>query len=344
MTLATARRHMVDTSRGILTMQGRVKPQDGEDPEDYEARKTRILENTVAYASADKLGHFTLACAPVNLGGLAKAYFKGIKSVIITSATLAAAGSFDHIVDTVGVTPTKTEILPTTFDYEAQGFAYVPKDLPYRTRQADDYAEIMERKVQRAIDLCRLSQGGAFVLTTANDELDMFASRLKREFPGRVFAQGHSRTGWDGDPATILAQYLKTPNAILVGSKSFWEGVDVAGERLRLVIIPKLPFPIFGDPIVRARERLAGDAAFQKVQLVDMLTDLRQGVGRLIRSRTDRGVVALLDSRVWEKRYGKQVRAALQFPVTSDFAQCERYLPRFVTYFQKLKLQSGETP
>lgn len=335
-TLAMARRKMTDTARGIQTMQGRVKPLAEEDPEDYDLRKQRILENTVAYGSADNWGNFHLYCAPINLGGIAKNYFKAIKSVIITSATLANGDNFDHVSDVVGVTPTKAEVLPPTFDYAAQGFAYVPRDLPYRNRGANDYNEVMLQKVNRAIHLCRLSEGGAFILTTANDELDLFATQLKRAFPNRVFAQGHGKVPWDGDPATVLTQYLKTPNSILVGSKSFWEGVDVVGERLRLVIIAKLPFPIFNDPIVKARERIAGAAAFQRVQLVDMLTDLRQGAGRLIRAKSDRGVVAVLDSRIWEKRYGKQVRTALQFPVTDSLAQCEVYLPKFVTYFQRL--------
>ncbi len=339
--LAQARRKMAETSRGILTMQGRVKPLENEEPEDYDMRKSRILENTVAYGAADHRGTFHLYCAPINMGGLVKNYFKSVKSVVLTSATLAVGDKFDHVSDVVGVDSTKCEVLPSTFDYSAQGFLYVPRDIPYRNRNADDYEEIMKHKVNRALYLCQLSQGGAFVLTTANDELDMFASALKRAFPGRVFVQGHGRNAWDGDPATILEQYLRTPNSILVGSKSFWEGVDVVGERLRLVIISKLPFPIFNDPIVKARERVAGAAAFQRVQLVDMLTDLRQGAGRLIRSKTDRGVVAVLDSRIWEKRYGKQVRTALQFPVTDSLAQCETYLPKFVSYFQRMNQKVG---
>ena len=334
--VAQSRRKVSEMERGIHTMQGRVKPLEGEDPEDHEMRKERILENSVAYGSSDGRGRFHLHCAPVNLGGIAKSYFAGIRSVILTSATLAVGDRFGHLSDVIGVEPTKAEVLPSTFDYGAQGFLYVPKDLPHRTREAPDYLEVMNRRVARCVRLCELSQGGAFVLTTANDELDAFATALKARFPGCVFAQGHARAPWDGDPAAVLDRYLRTPNAILVGSKSFWEGVDVVGERLRLVVIAKLPFPIFTDPIVRARERAAGEGAFARVQLVDMLTDLRQGAGRLIRSRTDRGVVAILDSRVWERSYGRQVRATLQFPVTPQLAECEQYLPRVVTYFQRL--------
>ena len=181
-----------------------------------------------------------------------------------------------------------------------------------------------------------LAGGGAFILTTANDELDEYATALKAKFPGRVFVQGHAKNSWDGDPQAILERYRATPDSVLVGSKSFWEGVDVQGEALRLVIISKLPFPMVNDPIVKAREKLAGASAFQQVQMVDMLTDLRQGVGRLIRSKTDRGVVAILDNRLWHKSYGRRVRSILQFPVTSDFAQCESYLPKLAAHFRRL--------
>ena len=341
-TLGQARRKFGELARGVRTLQGKIKPLEGEEPEDYEVRKTRILENTVVSAFADRRGRFHINCSPVNLGGIAKNYFKGVKSVVLTSATLAVNDSFDHLEDVVGVKPTKAEVLPSAFDYKKHGFLYVPKDLPFRTRQAPDYQQSVDARVQRAVDLCRLSQGGAFILTTANDELDAFAMRMKHEFPGRAYAQSHAKRDWDGEPAAILAMYRQTPDAILIGSKSFWEGVDVVGGQLRLVIIAKLPFPIYGDPIVKARERLAGDKAFAKVQMVDMLTDLRQGAGRLIRSKDDRGIVAILDSRVWEKSYGRQVRSALQFPVTSNFADCEKQLPRMVEYFKRLEARGPD--
>lgn len=336
MTVAQGWRKTTDIVRGINLCQGRVVQNEDEDDAAYDLRKERILANTVAYGNADRRGRFHVNCAPINLGGIAKNYFAGIKSVVLTSATLAIGDNFDHLSDVVGVTATKSEVLPSTFDYTQQGFLYVPRDIPYRNRSAPDYDESMYQRVTRAIDLVRLSNGGAFILTTANDELDLFADRLKEAFPGRVFAQDHAKRAWDGDPPTILAAYLRTPNSVLVGSKSFWEGVDVVGEQLRLVIISKLPFPIYNDPIIKARERVAGAAAFHRVQLVDMLTDLRQGAGRLIRSKSDRGVVAILDSRVWEKPYGRHVRSSLKFPVTDAFSQCEKYLPRFVQYFERM--------
>jgi len=334
--VAQGRRKMTDLIRGVRTLQGYVKPNDEEEPEEYERRKARILENTVASGNADARGRFHVNCAPVNVGGIAKNYFGLVRSVVLTSATLAISDSFDHLTDVVGVEPTKTAVLPPAFDYTMQGFLYVPKDIPFRSRGATDYAENTQLRVERCARLVELSNGGAFVLTTANDDLDEFAGFLKRKFPGRVFAQGHSRNAWDGDPPSILERFKQSHDNILVGSKSFWEGVDVVGERLRLVVITKLPFPNFKDPIVKARERLAGESSFKRVQMVDMLTDLRQGAGRLIRSKTDRGVVAILDSRVWDKSYGRQVRSILGFPVQSDMREVEGYLPQVEKYFRRM--------
>lgn len=237
-----------------------------------------------------------------------------------------------------GVAPTRTEILPTSFNYDAMGFVYVPRDLPVVGRNNPTHGEVMRQRVERAVRLCELSDGGAFVLTTANDELDAFAEALKARFPGRTFAQGHRRNPWDGDANTALARFRATRDAILVGSKSFWEGVDVPGGALRLVVMAKLPFPQYNDPIVKARERLAGESAFRDVQLVDMLIDLRQGVGRLIRTRDDRGCVAILDSRIWNKTYGGAVRRALPWSsnlVTSEISVPEKYLPKFAAHFKR---------
>lgn len=334
--IGVARRKTEHLKVGLNAAQGRACDQKkDEDDEEYEARNEGRLANLVIAASADRSGRVTITGAPVDLGGIAKAYLGQIKTVIVTSATLAINGSFDHLDNVIGVKPTKTEILPTTFNYAKQGFFYIPRDLPYVNRNDEEHGPALLKKAQRAEQLIRWSNGGAFVLTTANDELDMFAAHLMKTLPNKIFVQGHSKNPWHGDAQTVLEMYMRTPNAVLVGSRSFWEGVDVEGERLRLVIIAKLPFPMFGDPIIKARERLAGENAFQRVQVGDMLMDLRQGAGRLIRSSSDRGVVALLDSRAWTKSYGRSVRAALGFPVTDDLGLCSRYLPQVVKYFQQ---------
>jgi ATP-dependent DNA helicase DinG len=337
-----ARRRVEGLRRGLLAAQGEVET--SLDPDDPEGHKARILANTAVYSTQDERGRFGVNCAPVNVGGIVGKYFANIKTIVLCSATLAIDGRFDHVTAMTGVQPAIAEVLPTSFDYAKQGFAFIPRNLPVIGRSHPDYAKVMQERVDMAVQLVRWSNGGAFVLTTANDELDAFAGALKQAFPGRAFAQGHRKNPWDGDPASALAKFRETPNSILVGSKSFWEGVDVPGGALRLVIVAKLPFPQYNDPIVKARERLAGQDAFRDVQLVDMLTDLRQGVGRLIRTRDDRGVVAILDSRVWDKSYGGMVRRALPWQnnqVTSDASLCERYLPAFARYFEQLEARRG---
>lgn len=342
--IGQAQRRLASLIRGLSTAQGIVEADADIPVEEHAMRRARILANTAIFATQDDRGRFGINCAPVNVGGIAGRYLAQIKTVVVCSATLAIDGGFDHVVSMTGLAPAKTEILPTSFDYDAQGFAFIPRGLPVVGRTHPDSAEILRKRVELAVRLVELSDGGTFVLTTANDELDAFATALKHRFPGRTFAQGHRKNPWDGDPNTTLMKFKGTENSILVGSKSFWEGVDVPGGALRLVIMAKLPFPQYGDPIVKARERIAGDSAFRDVQMVDMLIDLRQGIGRLIRTRDDRGCAAILDSRVWEKSYGGAVRRALPWSnslITSDLAVCERILPRFAKYFnQKVAAQA----
>ncbi len=333
-----ATRRLNSLIRGLSTAQGIVEGDPDIAVEEQDMRRARILANTAIYGSQDERGRFGINCAPVNVGGIAGRHFSQIKTVVVCSATLAVNGGFDHVTSMTGVAPAKTEVLPTAFNYDAQGFAFIPRGLPVLGRTHPDYVDVMRKRVEMAVRLVELSDGGAFVLTTANDELDAFAEALKKRFPGRAFAQGHRKNPWDGDPNAALQKFKSTPDSILVGSKSFWEGVDVPGGALRLVIMAKLPFPQFGDPIVKARERIAGENSFRDVQMVDMLIDLRQGIGRLIRTRDDRGCAAILDSRVWEKSYGGAVRQALPWSnnlITSDFAVCERYIPRFAAHFKK---------
>lgn len=337
--ITQAARRVDSLIKGLQTAQGMVDPDPTiTDEGEIAMRRERILANTAIYATQDERGRFGINCAPVSVGGIAGKYLGAIKSVIVCSATLAIEGGFDHVTHMTGVAPARTDILPTSFNYDAQGFVFIPRGLPVLGRKHPEYDEVMARRVAMAVKLVELSEGGAFILTTANDELDAFGDALKKRFPNRTFVQGHRKREWDGDAPSALAKFRAVPDSILVGSKSFWEGVDVQGGALRLVIMAKLPFPQYNDPIIKARERLAGATAFKDVQLVDMLIDLRQGVGRLIRSKDDRGCVAILDSRVWDKQYGGAVRRALPWSnaaVTSDLTVCERYLPRFAAHFRK---------
>lgn len=330
-TYIAGRKRVYALRAGLQAMQGNTKRFEGESDEAYLNRRTQVLANTVISGAADRHGNYGISACPIQVGGLAKKYFQGIKTVVVTSATLAYEGKFDAVVAAVGVQPTHMAALATTFDYKKQGFAYVPKNLVTRPRSDGGYNASMLEKVERAIWLCDLSKGGAFVLTTANDELDIFATHMKAAFPGKVFAQKHSRNPWDGDPPAVLAKFLETPDAILIGAKSFWEGVDVPGRQLRMVIIPRLPFPIATDPVLQALVEKAGGGVvgFNRVTVPAMITDLRQGVGRLIRTQKDLGTVAILDDRMWTKPYGATARRYVSFGITPEDGTCEKAVPWF---------------
>jgi Rad3-related DNA helicase len=335
--MGQAERRLESLERGLRLSQGYIAAKPDEDEEVFEQRKKNLLANTAVYGSQDAKGNVQIFCAPIELGGIAKQYLSQIKTTVLCSATLAVNNRFDHVTSMTGLSPLVTDVLPSPFDYDAQGFVYVPRDLPSVSRTDATYEAIGRARVERICRLVELSNGGAFILTTANDELDAIAVELKKRFPERTFVQGHRKNQWDGDPQSILTQFRGTQNAILVGSKSFWEGVDVPGGALRLVIVVKLPFPQYGDPIIKARERVA-ENPFRDVQMTDMLIDLRQGVGRLIRSKNDRGCVAILDSRVWTKSYGGAALSSLPWSrdvVTSDMAVVEKYLPKYAAYFNR---------
>lgn len=341
--VATVRRQIDGMSRGINIMQGRAcSPKEGEEEEEYLARNERLLANTVIYGNANSKG-FKLYAAPVQIGGIIGPYLEKAKAAVITSATLAVDGSFEHLDDTIGVRPSYTDILDSPFNYDRQGFAFIPRDVPVVKRESAEYGESVRRRIQYCVDLVNLSQGGAFILTTANDELDYITEALREQVQYPVFAQGHFKNPWDGDPQSVLRKFHATPNAVVVGSKSFWEGVDVPGEKLRLVILAKLPFPSPNDPYVKARTSRYADGyeGWMKVSYVDMMIDLRQGVGRLIRSKSDLGVVAVLDSRIWEKPYGRRIRHAIKFPITDKMDDCRKEIPRIVA---ALRRRAAQTP
>lgn len=344
--LEQAKRKVDELRSGIATMQGTPC---GDDLEGNE----RWLKNTVIYAQGGP-GGFTTYAAPVNLAAIIEPRLLQIPAKVMTSATLAVGGEFNHLRATLGDAMTRSEVLPPSFDYGKQGVLYVPNHLPFmsRPKQGDEeglemYEAYLKAIAEECAFLVNLSGGNAFILTTANDEMQRIVSILRPLTKCPVLMQtvrnkDGSMVG-EGEPQPLLRRYMQTEGAVLVGSKSFWEGVDVQGEKLLLVIIVKLPFPGRNDPVMQARRRVT-ENSFLNVDCVEMLTDLRQGTGRLIRSATDRGVVAILDSRAApkskaKKGYGRMAIKALPFPqnvVTHERQDVEWYLPRVRTYFKKL--------
>jgi ATP-dependent DNA helicase DinG len=238
--------------------------------------------------------------------------FSRLKTVVLTSATLAASGDFDFIRSRLGLAGedspvTVEEVFASPFDYPSQCVFGVPNDLPEpRENEAGHAAAVMEI----VSDLAYASDGGMFVLFTSHAALQRAAAWLRHSLDGRwpLLVQG------DMPRDALLRRFREAGNAILLGTDSFWEGVDVPGRALRTLVLTKLPFKVPSEPVTSARlERLAeqGEDGFMGYLLPHAALKLKQGFGRLIRSRQDAGVVVLLDSRVVTKRYGPLMLSGL---------------------------------
>ena len=215
---------------------------------------------------------------------------------IYTSATLTAKQSFHHFTDQLGLEDAECVMCDSPFDYKNQSRLYLPvlSKFPNENGYTDEVIKV-------ALPLLQASHGNAFVLFTSHKALNR-AAELMRDSSFNVLVQGSSAK------RELLKQFQQTKNCVLLGTQSFWEGVDVKGHRLRLVIIDKLPFVSPADPIVRARSKAleeAGENPFVFYQIPQAILNLKQGVGRLIRGEKDRGVVVLMDPRIKAKNYGK---------------------------------------
>ncbi|MET0391477.1 MAG: ATP-dependent DNA helicase [Polyangiales bacterium] len=240
----------------------------------------------------------SLGASPVEVGSVLaeKLFFHG-GATVLTSATLSAAGSFDYIKTRWGVTDAEELCVDSPFDYAAQAALYLPRGLG-DPRGAD----FLARAVDEVVGLVELTQGGAFVLCTSLRVMQQLAARARPRLRHKVMVQGEAPN------AGLLDAFRRDGNAVLFATAGFWQGVDVPGDALRLVIIDKLPFEVPSDPLVSARcvrlkER--GQEPFMKYLVPSAALTLKQGFGRLIRTRKDRGIVALLDERVSSKGYGK---------------------------------------
>ncbi len=244
--------------------------------------------------------------APVETGPVLAAHlWARAGAVALLSATLRVSGDFSHARKRLGLPEDARESFhPSPFDYERQALIYLPRHLP------DARGEHAEKRLCDEMEaLLRASSGRAFVLFTAWGALRRIAPELQRRLPWTVLIQGEG-----GGRDAMLAEFRRDTHSVLCGTRSFWEGVDVPGEALSLVIIDKMPFAPPGDPLLAARIRQCeaeGGNGFRDIQLPEAIAILRQGAGRLIRSEKDRGVFALLDSRLYRKSYGREVAANL---------------------------------
>jgi ATP-dependent DNA helicase DinG len=244
----------------------------------------------------------------------------------MTSATLAAQGRLDFAKRRLGLSDPETGedryavdalVLDSPFDYATQAALYAPTGLP-------DPADpgFIARAADEILDLCAITGGRAFALFTSLRNMQEAHRLLSNRLPYRVLLQG------ERPKAALIADFKERPS-VLFAAQSFWEGVDIPGEALSMVIIDKLPFASPGDPVVAARIELLRDRGhepFAEYQVPQAALALRQGFGRLIRTRKDRGIVAVLDRRLSTKAYGRAFLESLpRCPRTSDRAVVERW-------------------
>ncbi|MDX8392939.1 MAG: ATP-dependent DNA helicase [Mariprofundaceae bacterium] len=243
---------------------------------------------------------------------------------ILLSATLRISGSFDYMAERFGLGDTENSSAqkvshPSPFDYATQAMIYAPRHVPQPG--AENYEDALFDEMRGLIEA---SSGRAFVLFTSHSMLRRIAPRLAEAVNWPVLIQNES-----GSRDAILQQFRDDNHSILCGTRSFWEGVDVPGEALSLVIIDKMPFAPPDDKLLSARrdacEKKGGNGFFD-IQLPEAVATLRQGAGRLIRTQEDRGVIAILDSRLYVKSYGRIVAKNLPpAPKTEDLADIRRF-------------------
>jgi len=257
--------------------------------------------------------NISLAAAPLDLSGmLREALFDRLPTIVMTSATLATRRDFGFLRERLGLTeehPLREAIFPSPFDFEHQAMLAVPTDLPVPGGEVDPRHG--EATVRATIELAKITGGGLFVLFTSYRALREAAGGLRqrgsdREWP--LFVQG------EAPRAQLVQRFVDSGNGILLGTSSFWEGVDVPGRPLRGLVIPRLPFKVPSEPITAARVEAIearGGNAFTSYMLPHAAIRLKQGLGRLIRSRSDYGVVLLLDARIVKKAYGAYLLESL---------------------------------
>ncbi|WP_186121113.1 ATP-dependent DNA helicase [Burkholderia gladioli] len=268
------------------------------DDPDEKVRWVEVFSQTV------QLHETPLSVAPI----FAKQRAGVPRAWIFTSATLSVRGDFTHYAAQMGLSSRRSMTLPSPFDYPAQGLLYVPRDLPQPSSPM-----FTDAVFDAALPAIEASGGGVFMLCTTLRAVDRIASKLRETIEARGWNMPLLVQG-DASRTELLDRFRAYGNAILVGSQSFWEGVDVRGDALSLVVIDKLPFAPPDDPVLAARlDALTkkGLSPFAVHQLPQAVITLKQGAGRLIRAETDRGVLMICDTRLVDKPYGRRIWQSL---------------------------------
>ena len=261
-----------------------------------------------------------LTATPIDVSQiLRERLFEKFDTVILTSATLTVGGRFDYIRQRLGVDHAKERTLPPEFDYPKQAMLYLPRKMPdvrdagFSSKAADEIVQLLEH-----------SEGRAFCLFTSYTQMNELFERVRSRVSFPLLLQGTAPR------SALLERFKNTEAAVLFATASFWQGVDVPGEQLSCVIVDRLPFAVPSDPIVAARVAALqedGRNAFSEFQVPQAVLSLKQGFGRLIRTKTDSGVLALLDTRIQRMPYGKIFLESLpRYRVTHELTDVARFL------------------
>ena len=260
-----------------------------------------------------------LGAAPIDVSTiLRESLFEGLHAAVLTSATLAVEGRFEFFQRRLGLEDCATRIVDSPFDHARQALLYLPKGMP----------EPRERGwLDRALDeigaLLEITRGRAFLLFTSYAVMAKVREALELDGRWTLFVQGA------GSKAALVEAFKEAERGVLLGTTSFWHGVDVPGEALSLVVIDKLPFDVPGDPLIAARIekiRQAGGNPFAEYQTPLAVLELKQGLGRLLRSRSDRGLLSVLDPRLTTRPYGRTFLASLPpYAVVRGIEACREF-------------------
>jgi len=246
----------------------------------------------------------SLNAAPLRVGPLVQKYLWHEKAcVVLTSATMTTNGEFQYIKNTLQAEEAETLALGSPFDYESSTLLYIANDIP--EPNVNGYQQAVDRGL---IQLAKATGGRMLVLFTSYAALKKTSAAITGPLAREdifVFEQGEGAS-----PNALLDSFKSAERAVLLGTRAFWEGVDVPGDALSVVVITKLPFDVPSDPLIAARSELYEDP-FNEYYLPESILKFRQGFGRLIRSASDRGIVAIFDRRVLTKQYGRLFLASL---------------------------------
>ena len=277
--------------------------------------------NTVFWLERRSGRHTTthLQATPIDVSELLRELlFQNYPSVVLTSATLTVQGGFTHMRKRLGLDEARELVVPSHFRYDRQALLYLPPEMP--DPREPGFQEEAAHRIRRMLDITR---GRAFCLFTSYQQMRDLYERLLIEVPYALLLQGTAPR------KALLEEFRQTPNAVLFGTSSFWQGVDVQGEALSCVIVDRLPFAVPSDPVVQARMRAieeAGGRPFFEYQVPSAVIALKQGFGRLIRSLEDRGVLMLLDPRLERQRYGRMFLESLPpYRITQNIADVEAF-------------------